>query len=69
MYEDEAMKVCTFSSATSGLFGGKKSYKSDIGHLPDYEKWRNKYLQTGLVYEINKMLDTVHWDIKIIIAM
>ena len=67
--EDESITVYTLSIVAPSLFGGKRSTKSDIGPLPDYTKWRNKCLQTGLVYDIEKMLDPVHQDIKIIVTM
>ena len=69
MSEDETITVYTFSIFTPGLFGGKRSTKSYIVTLPNYTKWRNKYLQTGLGYDIEKMFDPVHQYIKIIIAM
>ena len=51
------------------MFGVKHFIKSDIRPFPDYSKWRKNYLQTGLGYHIEKMLDPVHRDIKIIIIM
>ena len=69
MSEDEAITFYTFSIFIPGLFGGKRSTKSYIVTLPNYTKWRNKYLQTGLGYEIEEMLDPVHWDIKMIITI
>ena len=69
MYEDEAITVYTLSIFAPGLFGGKCSTKSDIGRFLDYAKWRNKSLQKGLGYNIEKMLDPVYRDIKMIIAM
>ena len=69
MSEDESITAYTLSIVSPGLFGGKRSTKSDIGPLPDYAKWRNNYFQTGLGYDIEKILDPIHRDIKIIIAM
>ena len=37
--------------------------------MPDYAKWCNKSLQTGIGYDIEKMLEPVDWYIKMIIAM
>ena len=68
-YEDEAIKVYTFSIVDPGLFGGKLSIKSDIGPLTDCTKGRNKSFQTGLEYDTVKILDLFHWDIKMIIMM
>ena len=69
MSEDEAITFYTLFIVQPGLSWGKRSTKSDIGILPDYTKWRNKYLQTVLGYNIDKMLDPFHWDIKMIIAI
>ena len=69
MSENETITLYTFSIFTPGLFDGKRSTKSDIGPFPDYTKWRNKYFQTVLGYNIDKMLDPFHWDIKMIIAI
>ena len=69
MSEDESITVYTFSIFALGLFGGKRSTKSDIGPFPDYDRWRNKSLQTGLGYNIEKILDPVHQGIKMIILM
>ena len=69
MSEDEAITVYTFSIFTPGLFGVKRSTKSEIRPLPDYAKWHNKSLQTGLGFDIDKMLDPVHQDINMIIAI
>ena len=44
MYEDEAIKVYTFSIVAPGLFGVKRCTKSDIGPFPEYAKWSNKSL-------------------------
>ena len=66
--EDEAIIVYTFSVVVPRFFGGKITTKSDIAYLPRYGKWRDKILQTGLGYELEKMLDTIHQDIKLIIA-
>ena len=68
-YEDEAIKVYTFSIVDPGLFGGKLSIKSDIGPLTVCTKWRNKSFQTGIGYDIEKMLDLFHWGINMIIMM
>ena len=67
--EDEAITVYTFSIVAPGLFGGKRSTKSDIGPFPDYTKWRNKSLQTDLGYDIEKILYPVHQDTKMIITV
>ena len=67
--EDKAITVYTLSNIAPGLFGGTRSTKSDIGPLPDYTKLRKKSLQTGLGYDIEKMLDPVHWYIKMIITI
>ena len=69
MSEDEAITVYTFSIVAPGLFGGKRSTKSDIGPFPDYTKWRNKSLQTDLGYDIEKILYPVHQDTKMIITV
>ena len=69
MSENETITLYTFSIFTPGLFGGKRSTKPDIVPLPDYAKWRNKSLQTGIGYNINKSLEPVHQDMKIIIAI
>ena len=69
MFEDETIKVYTFSIVDLRFFGDKCSTKSEIGPFPDYSKWHNKSLQTGLGYDINKTLDPVHQDIKMIVAM
>ena len=69
MSEDESITAYTLSIVSPGLFGGKRSTKSDIGPLPDYAYWHHKSLQTGLGYNIEKMLDPVHHEIKIIISM
>ena len=69
MSGDEVMTVYNFSIVSPGLFGGKHSTKLDIGHLPEYIKWRNKSFQMVLGYDINKMLDIFHWDIKMITEM
>ena len=50
MYEDEVITVYTFSIVAPYLFWGKCSTKLGIGPLPDYTKWRNNSLQTGLCY-------------------
>ena len=67
MYEDETITVYTLSILSPVLFGGKWSTKSDIGPLSDYDKWRNKYLQTCLGYDIEKFLGPVYRDIRMII--
>ena len=69
MSEDEAITVYTFSIVVLGLFVGKRSTKSDMGHFPDYTKWCNESLQTDLGYYIEKMLDPVHQDIKMTIVI
>ena len=60
MSEDEAIPVYTFSVVAPSLFERKITNKSDIDYLPTYVRWREKSLQ--------KMLDPVHRDIKLIIA-
>ena len=67
--EYEARTAYNFFIAYLPLFGGKRSTKSDIGPLPDYANWHHKSLKTGLGYNIEKMLDPVHHEIKIIISM
>ena len=51
------------------FLGGKLSTKSDIGTLNYYTKLINKSFQTGLRYDIEKVVDLFHWDINIIITM
>ena len=63
MFEDEVITVYTFSIVDPDQFGCKRSTRWGMGPLPDNTKWRNKSLQTGLGYDIEKMLDPVHWDI------
>ena len=69
MSEYEAITVYTFSIVDPGLFGGKRSTNSYIRPLTDYAKWRNKSLYTGLGYNIEKILDPVNQDTKMIILM
>ena len=40
-----------------------------MGPLPDNTKWRNKSLQTGIRYKIEKFFDQFHRDIKMIIEI
>ena len=68
MSEDEAITIYTFSVVVPILSGGKITTKSEITYLPTYGKWRAKSLQTGLGYDLEKMLDTMHRDTKLIIA-
>ena len=68
MQEDEAIIVYTFQVVVPSLFGGKRTTKSDISYLPKYEKWRDKILNIGLGYELEKMLYLIHCDIKLIPA-
>ena len=49
------------------LFEGKRTTKPDISYLPTCVKWIYKSLQTGLGYDLEKLLDPVHHDIKVII--
>ena len=67
--EDKAITVYNLSIVAPGLCGGKWYTKSDIGPFPDYSKWCNKSFQTVLGYDIDKMLDPVNQDIKMIIEM
>ena len=60
MSEDEAINVYTFLVVFSRLFGGKRTTKLDIAYFPTYGKWRDKSLQTGLGYDLEKMLYPVH---------
>ena len=53
---------------TPSLFVGKRTTKSDINYPPTYGKWRDKISQTGFGYDLEKLLDPVHQDIKLIIA-
>ena len=69
MSEDEAITVYTFYIVAPGFFGGKCSTKSNISPFSNYTKWHNKYLQMGLGYDIEKMLEPVHQDINMIIKM
>ena len=66
--EDEAITVYIFLEVVPSLFGGKKKTKSDITYLPTYLKFIEKSFHTGLVYDLEKMLDPMHRDIKLIIA-
>ena len=68
MSEDEAITIYTFSVVVPSHIGGNRTTKSDIAYLPSCEKWRYKSLQTGLFYDLEKMLDPVHHDIKFITA-
>ena len=68
MQEDEAINVYTFLLVVPSLFGVKRTTKPDISHLPTYGKWRYKSLQKGLGYDLEKMLDSMHRGIKLIIA-
>ena len=45
---------------------GKRATKSDTDYLPTHGKWRDKILHTGLDYELEKMLDTIHRYMKVI---
>ena len=69
MSEDGAITVYTFSVVVPSLLWGKRTIKSEIAYLPTYGKWRDNIFQTGLVYDLQKMLDPVHRDIKSIIAV
>ena len=69
MSEDEVIPFYTLSTFDPGLFGGKRSNKSDIGSLTDYAKWSNNSLHIGLGYDIEEMLDPVHWYIKMVISV
>ena len=68
MSEDEEITVYTFLVVVPSLFGGNRTTKSEISYLPTYGRWRDKSFQTGLGYGLEKMLDPVHRDIKLIIA-
>ena len=68
MLEDEAITIYTLSVVVPSLVGGKRTTKSDIAYLPTYGKWRNKSLQKGLGYDLEKMLDPIHGYIKLIIT-
>ena len=58
--EDEAITIYTLSVVVPSLFCVKITTKLDIAYLPTYEKWRDKSLQIGLVYDLEKMLDPIH---------
>ena len=60
MSEDKEITVYTFSVVVPS--------RLDIAYLPTYGKWRYNSLQTGSGYELEKMLDPVHQDIKLIIT-
>ena len=52
MSEEKSITVYTSPLFPQDLFGSKLSTKSDIRPLPDYIKWHDKSLQTGLGYDI-----------------
>ena len=68
MSEDEAITVYTFLVVVPSLFGGKRKIRSDFFYLPKYVRWRDKSFQTGLGYGLDKMFNSVHHDIKLIIV-
>ena len=68
MLEDEAIAMYTFSVVVPRLLGRNITTKSDIYYLPTYGKCRNNSLQTCLGYDLEKILDLVQRDIKLIIA-
>ena len=68
MSEDEEITVYTFLVVVPSLFGGKRTTKSDISYLTTYGKCRHKSFQTGLGYDLEKMLDIMHSDIKLFSA-
>ena len=68
MSEEEAITIYNLSVVVPSLFGGIITTKSDIAYLPTYVNWRYKSLWTGLVYDLEKILDTVHRYIKLFIG-
>ena len=66
MLEDEAITFYAFSVVVSSIFEGKKKTNSYIAYLQIYVKWMDNTLQTGLGCDLEKMLDPIHWDIKLI---
>ena len=68
MSEDEAITIYTFVLVIPSLFGIKRITKSAIDYLPTHGKCRDKSLQAGLAYGLEKMLDPAHQHIKLIIV-
>ena len=68
MSEYEAITVYTFLVVVPSSFGVNRTTKSDINYLPTYEKWRDKSFHIGLGYDLDKMVDPIHGDIKLIIS-
>ena len=59
MLVDEAIRIYTFSVVAPSLFGGKRIAKPEIYYLPIYGNCRDKSLQKGLGYDLEKMLNPV----------
>ena len=67
--EAEATSFYSFTITAPAPFHGKKSKKSDIPSLDTPEKWKNKKLMIGAGYDMEKMLEQVHQEVRLIIEL
>ena len=66
--DDETLVHYSFSSDAPPIFGGAKTYKSDIAKLQTYAAWRNKTSQSGMFFDFNSHLASATREVRTIVA-